>query len=312
MEYFSPPGSRVRWSRIAMGCWQIAPSDGWGKGPPPEQAERAVKQALDAGITTFDTAEGYGEGESERRLGRALGAQKNDVAIISKIWPDADLTLKAFQARLERTLANLGRDYVDLYLFHFPGGRLSGPKENEVFCGIMAKLKESGKARRVGLSNFGASDLRKLNAPKDLFSFNEVCYNLLEREYEGENLASNRAHGLGYLAYSPLAQGLLTGRFMKISQVTGPIRKKSALYREPKFSKALKVVDALREVAGEAGATVTQAALVWVLAQPNIAFAIAGSYKPEQIKEFAAAGGVKLTPIQLEKLTKASDRFSKA
>lgn len=304
----TPPGSRIPWSRIALGCWQIAPSDGWGKGPPPEQADRAVKQALDCGITTFDTAEGYGDGESERRLGAALGAKKNDVAIISKVWPDVELTYPDFLQRLDQSLANLKRDYVDLYLFHFPGGRLPSQKEGALFCDIMARLKETGKARQIGLSNFEASDLSKLDR-KNLFSFNEVCYNLLEREYEGDNLRASREHGMEYLAYSPLAQGLLTGRFNKTTPITDSVRKNNDLFRQPKFSRALKVVEVLRDVSKESNATMPQTALAWTLAQPNIAVAIVGSYKPEQIVDAAKACEVKLSKAQLDKLTRASDEF---
>jgi aryl-alcohol dehydrogenase-like predicted oxidoreductase len=309
MQYFEPLPGKAKWSRIAMGCWQIAPSDGWGEGPPADQAEAAVKQALDCGITTFDTAEGYGDGESERRLGKALGPKKNDVAIISKIWPDAELAYPAFLARLDQTLANLGRDYVDLYLFHFPSGRLPGSRENEIFCQIMAKLKETEKARLVGISNFGADDVQRLGERAGLFSFNEVCYNLLEREYEGDSLKACRAHGIEYLAYSPLAQGLLTGRFDKKTPITDRVRKNNALFSEPRLSKALKVVEALRQVADETKATITQIALAWTLEQENIAVAIVGSHKPEQIREAAAAGDVKLTGEQIAKLTQASDAF---
>ena len=88
------------WSVITFGCWQIAPSGGWGDYCTPQEADASVKTALDGGITAFDTAEGYGEGESERRLGKALGSRKNDVLIISKIWPDAALTPAAYQGRL--------------------------------------------------------------------------------------------------------------------------------------------------------------------------------------------------------------------
>jgi len=311
MEYFSPEGSRVKWSRLALGCWQIAPSDGWGAGPPADQAEAAVKQALDCGITTFDTAEGYGDGESERRLGKALGSRKNDVAIISKIWPDAELTCEAFIARLDQTLANLGRDYVDLYLFHFPAGRLPGSQENETFCRIMAELKQTEKARLVGVSNFEAADIHRLGAPAGLFSFNEVCYNLLEREYEGESLEACREFGIEYLAYSPLAQGLLTGRFDKKTPLTDRVRKNNVLFQEPRLSKALKVVDVLRQIAAETKATPTQVALAWTLEQENIAVAIVGSTKPEQIQEFAAGGDVKLTGEQIARLTQASDAFKR-
>jgi aryl-alcohol dehydrogenase-like predicted oxidoreductase len=312
MEYFSPPGSEKKWSRIALGCWQIAPSDGWGKGPPPEQAEATVKKALDCGITTFDTAEGYGDGESERRLSQALGSKLNDVVVVSKIWPDADLAYQAFEARLNQSLRCLNRDYVDLYLFHFPGGRLNTEKDNARFCDIMGRLKRTGKARLVGLSNFTAADVGKLGEGARLFPFNEVCYNLLDREHEGVNLTANEQHGIRYLAYSPLAQGLLTGRFAKETPITDGVRRRNELYREPALSRTLQVVDVLRQIAKETKATITQIALAWTLKQRNIEVAIVGSFKPPQIEEAAGACKVKLSPAQLKRITKASDEFLKA
>ncbi|MCH7499740.1 MAG: aldo/keto reductase, partial [Nitrospinae bacterium] len=115
------------WSVITFGCWQIAPSGGWGDYCTPQDADASVKTALDGGITAFDTAEGYGDGESERRLGKALGSRKNEVLIISKIWPDAALTLAAYQERLEGTLRALARDTIDLYLVHWPGSYFNTP-----------------------------------------------------------------------------------------------------------------------------------------------------------------------------------------
>ena len=118
MKYSRIEGIEKDWSRITLGCWQIAPSAGWGDSCPEKDAEKVVRVALDQGITAFDTAEGYGDGESERRLGKALGSQKDSAIIISKIWPEADQTLKDYQKALDNSLRALGRDYVDLYLMH--------------------------------------------------------------------------------------------------------------------------------------------------------------------------------------------------
>ena len=125
MKYSRIGGIEKDWSRITLGCWQIAPSGGWGDICSAKDAEKVVRAALDQGITAFDTAEGYGDGESERRLGKALGLQKDSVIIISKIWPEPDQTLKDYQNALDNSLKALNRDYVDLYLMHWPGNFFS-------------------------------------------------------------------------------------------------------------------------------------------------------------------------------------------
>jgi aryl-alcohol dehydrogenase-like predicted oxidoreductase len=173
----------------------------------------------------------------------------------------------------------------------------------------MAGLQQSGKAKLVGLSNFEARDLVKLGPRAKLFAYNEVPYNMLEREYEGENLKANQRCGIRYLAYSPLAQGLLTGRFDEKTPITDRVRKNNELYHGEKFTRALKVVDAVRAVARQAGASMPQTALAWTLKQPNIELAIAGSYKPAQIRDAAQACDVQLTDAQLQQLTAASDEF---
>ena len=138
-------GLDIPWTALTFGCMQIAPSKEWGDVCSVEEADRLVKVALEGGIMAFDTAECYGNGESERRLGRALGSRKNDVLIISKITPDAELTVEAYQSRLEGTLKNLGRDYVDAYLVHWPGMYIDSIDNNQQLCDIMAALKKSGK-----------------------------------------------------------------------------------------------------------------------------------------------------------------------
>jgi cytochrome c oxidase subunit 2 len=140
LRYIKCKGLKKDWSVITFGCWQIAPSEGWGNICSPRSADTVVKKALELGISAFDTAEGYGDGESERRLGKALGHKKEDVIIISKIWPDASLTYNDYQKRLNNSLTALKRDYVDVYLIHFPSDYFNSIEQSEKLCMIMEEI----------------------------------------------------------------------------------------------------------------------------------------------------------------------------
>ncbi|MCH7623841.1 MAG: aldo/keto reductase [Nitrospinae bacterium] len=293
------------WSVITFGCWQIAPSEGWGDVCSKKEADAAVKEALEQGITAFDTAEGYGDGESERRLGQALGPKKDDVVIISKIWPDAELTLPSYQKHLEDTLTALGREYVDVYLIHWPGSYFDTSEKSARLCDIMNALKESGKTRIVGLSNFHEENLRLLGSKISRFSVNEVPYNMLERRYEGNSRQICLKSGLEYMAFSPTAQGLLAGRVSREAR-NSPTRQSNRFYQEPLFSQALKVLETVKDIADEAQRKPVEVAVAWVLAQDNILTAIVGSHKVEQIREFSGAADLKLSKQQLQRLTSAA------
>ncbi len=293
------------WSVITFGCWQIAPSGGWGDYCTPQEADASVKTALDGGITAFDTAEGYGEGESERRLGKALGSRKNDVLIISKIWPDAALTLATYQERLEGTLRALARDTIDLYLVHWPGSYFNTPDKSKKLADIMLALRDSGKAKTVGLSNFEAEDLSRLGGDLSQFVVNQIPYNLLEREYEDQALTLCQNAGVGIMVYSPSARGLLGGR----TQADVPTRREYEVYQEPLFSHSQEVLKTVQEIAGEINEPPINVAVAWVLAQPNILTAAVGSRKPEQIQQFCRAGDLTLSPGHLSRLSAASDAF---
>jgi aryl-alcohol dehydrogenase-like predicted oxidoreductase len=299
------------WSQITLGCWQIAPSGGWGDICSPKEAERVVRAALDHGITAFDTAEGYGDGESERRLGKALGSQKDEVIIVSKIWPDAELTLSAYQHCLEKSLKALGRDYVDLYLIHWPGNYFNDRDKSGRLAELMNALKESGKAKTIGLSNFQSQDLSLLGDQLKIFSLNEVPYSLLDRAYEGKTLELSQNANIPYMAFSPTAQGLLA-RAMSQEDLKMPTRKHHFLYQNQVYPHAKKVWETVRHIAAELSRKPVEVALAWVLAQNNIFTTIIGTRKFKQVPEFAKSSDLKLSPTQLERLTTASDRFSKA
>ena len=293
------------WSVITFGCWQIAPSGGWGDYCSPEDADASVKAALEGGITAFDTAEGYGDGESERRLGKALGSQKNDVLVISKIWPDADLTLAHYQERLEGTLRALDRDFVDVNLVHWPGSYFNTPDKSKKLAEIMRALRDSGKAKTIGLSNFEADDLTRLGGDLSEFVVNQISYNLLEREYEAQDLKLCQDAGIGTMVYSPSARGLLGGRL----KADSPTRQQYEVYQEPLFGHSKKVLKTVKAIAEELSTPPINVAVAWVLSRPNVVTAAVGSRKPEQIKQFCRAGDLELSPEHLSRLTAASDTF---
>ncbi len=299
------------WSAVTLGCWQIAPSGGWGDLCTEQEAERVVKTALDIGITAFDTAEGYGDNESERRLGRALGSKKYDVVVISKVWPDAELTLSAYEERLEGTLKALGRDHVDVYLVHWPGSYFDSAEKSDQLSQIMFRLKVSGKAKAVGLSNFQATDLKLMGESVSRFIVNQVPYSLMERGYEGEARALCVERGLQYMAYSSTAVGFLA-REMEPDDLQYPARNGEAWFHEPHLTHSRKVLQTVQEIANELQVKPIQVALAWVLAQENILTAIVGSRKAEQVKDLKGAGDLQLDSTQLDRLTQASDAYRQA
>jgi aryl-alcohol dehydrogenase-like predicted oxidoreductase len=306
MRSIKVEGLDIPWTALTLGCMQIAPGKEWGDEVSVEDADRLVKTALECGIMAFDTAECYGDGESERRLGRALGSRKNDVLIISKITPDAEMTVEAWQSRLEGSLKNLGRDYVDAYLVHWPGMYLDNMEKTRQMCDVMAAIKESGKARTVGISNFQARDIVLMSDAASLFTVNQVPYNLLRRTFEGEHSKQCEKAGIGYMACSPSARGLLAGRIDE-EALKAPARREYRLYRQPEFGKSQIVRDTVEEIAQEINTAPINVALAWVIEQRNITTAVVGARKVDQVKEFCA--DITLTSDQLGRLNKESNLF---
>lgn len=301
-------GLDKKWSVITLGCWQIAPSAGWGDFCSAAEADAVVKAGLDCGITAFDTAEGYGDGESERRLSKALGTKKDDVIIISKIWPDAELTAAAYEERLENTLKALNRDYVDMYLVHWPGEYFNTHQKSEKLCELMFRLKVTGKAKCIGLSNFQSGDLELLGERVSRFSVNQVPYSLVDRQYEGATRVICESSNMFYMAYSPTGQGLFGGR-MDSEALRAPTRQRNPIFQEPLFSHSKKVYELVCRIGEELQRQPVEVALSWVLAQNNILTAIVGTRKPGQVPQFASAGDFTLNEAHLQELTAASDAF---
>ena len=301
-------GLDIPWTALTLGGLQISPSKEWGDECSEEEADRVVKTALECGIMAFDTAEAYGKGESERRLGKALGSRKNDVLIISKITPDAEMTFEGYLSRLERTLKNLGRDYVDSYLVHWPGFYIDSFGDMQRLCDVMAALKESGKTRTVGISNFQAKDIILMSEAAAVFTVNQVPYNLLHRVYEGEHLRECEKADIGYMACSPSARGLLAGR-LDLEAVKVPARRDYHLYVPSAINNSQDMRDTVQEIAEEINTASINVALAWVIQQKNITTTLLGARRADQVTESCAAGEITLTSDQLERLNEESVLF---
>jgi aryl-alcohol dehydrogenase-like predicted oxidoreductase len=310
MRYFKFEPLDKKWSVITLGCWQIAPNENWGDICSPQNADKIVQLALEHGITAFDTAEKYGDGESERRLGKALRNKKYDSIVISKIWPMVELNLSSFMKQLDGSLRALDRDYLDIYLVHWPGEYCNNSDTSKQLCEIMHALQESGKVKVIGLSNFHYEKLRSLGTGLSRFSINQVPYNLLRRGYECETLALCENSGIGYIAHSPTAQGLLAGRVNE-EALESPARKDNRLYQKPYFAHALFFFKSLEKIAQEIKRKPIEVALAWVLAQKNILTAAVGTGRLSYIPLIAKAGDLILDQETLNRLTSLSDSFPK-
>ena len=269
-----------------------------------EESVRAVHAALDVGINFFDTAEGYGNGHSEEVLGRALEGRRDGVVIATKVSRQ-HLTEDLLTQSCETSLRRLRIDCVDLYQVHWPNHSI--PFAETV--GLLEKLREAGKVRHWGVSNFGRLDMTDLLACGRPV-VNQVPYSLLWRAIEFDIRPICVENDVSIICYSPLAQGLLTGKFDKPEDV--PAERARARYCAEAPELSFEVVGELRKVSEELGQPMADVALAWVLAQPGVASVLTGVRRPEQIRQNARAAGLDLPAEVIERLTGASDTLKEA
>lgn len=316
VEYKELGSSEVKVSRIGVGTWQFGQTNAWGRVVDIKECRNIVDYAIDKGVNLFDTAEAYGK--SEEILGKILEGKRDRIILATKIsgfpW-DYD-TMKS---HIGKSLKRLKTDYIDLYQIHWPKIKevafIAKDMENKDYEDIftsMRKLKEEGLIRFAGLSNFRLNHLKEFSEEAlDFIVSNQVPYSLLWRFYDVEGVGHFcRGKGISFLAYSPLAQGLLTGRFGKGGEeIRANTRKDNILFNEPIYSQALEVVDAAKEIAEEVNATPSQVSLKWAMERRGVTSALAGVRKFEHLKDNIGAVEIQLTDEQLDKLDKASLRF---
>lgn len=296
MNYRPLGKTSIRISAIVFGGWQAGKED-W-VGVDDAQSIAAMRAAFDVGVTTFDTAEAYGGGHSERILAAALGSRRKELVIASKVsWEHLrrEQVIKA----CERSLANLKTDWIDLYQIHWPAGSFGSPRVPiEETMGALLELERQGKIRAIGVSNFNRAQLEAAAAVGRIESL-QPPYSLFWRQVEREALPWCVEHEASVIAYSPLAQGLLAGRFGAGHRFApGDNRADNKLFQGDNFRRSLAALDRLRPLAAARGLTLGQLALAWLIAQPRTVAAV-GARTQQQAIENAAAGDVKLEEREL-------------
>lgn len=296
-------------SPVAMGCWAIVGDATWGS-----QDERdsiaAVHAALDCGVNFLDTAEGYGAGYSEQILAKALKGRRDQVVIGSKASPNHAGCFADLVASCEASLKNLGTDYIDLYHLHWPNR--SVPIEQ--ILADFAKLKEQGKIRAFAVSNFGKGDLTEL-LEHGRCEVNQLPYSLLWRVVEREIVPICTANDISVTCYSPIMQGLLTGKFRSPDDVPeGRARTRlfaktrpQARHDEPGAeTETFQAIAQIAEVAADLGKPMSQVALAWLMHQPGVASVLVGARDAAQMAENAAAMHLALDQETLSRLDAAT------
>ena len=284
--------SDITISAIVMGTWQ-AGKDMW-VGIDDNRTVAALRAAFDAGITTFDTAEAYGNGHSEKIVAKALSGVRSQVIYATKVFAN-HLKYDQVTAACERSLKNLETDVIDLYQIHWPSGSWgSKTVPIEETMGALNDLKEQGKIRAVGVSNFSRTQMEEAARFGPVESL-QPPYSLFWRHIEADIMPYCIEKNITILAYSPMAQGLLTGKFGPNHQFEpGDHRAKSRLFQPDNYGRVQAALDQLRPIAAELECTLGQLALAWVAAQPNCC-AIAGARNPEQAEQNAAAAELSLS-----------------
>ncbi|TRY25839.1 aldo/keto reductase [Brevibacillus sp. LEMMJ03] len=286
-------------SVIGFGAW-AAGKTGWG-----DVDERAIVEAIqtayDLGVNFFDTAPFYGYGESERILGKTLKPVRDKVIIATKfgiVWDDKggfvmDVSRKNILREIDESLKNLGTDYIDLYQVHWPDHKTPIQETMET----LNELVQSGKIRYIGVSNFSVEQMEEARKYAHVVSL-QSQYNLLQRGVEQAEYPYVERVGMGFIPYSPLAQGLLTGKFTKETKIPEhDVRRQfNPLFKDGEFEANVEKAEKIRTIADRYGKPMAQVAVNWLLAKPAVATVITGAKNKEQVIQNVAAAEWKLLP----------------
>lgn len=300
--------SGLKISEIAYGNWITH-----GAQIDQEQALACTRAALDAGITTFDTADAYADTRAEEVLGLALaGVRRESVEVLTKLyWPtgpganERGLSRKHVMEAAHASLRRLGTDYIDLYQAH----RYDEETPLEETLRAFDDLVRQGKVLYVGVSEWTADQIRRALEIADSMGLDRIVsnqpqYNMLRRTIESDVVPLCEPEGIGQIVYQPLAQGVLAGKYLPGQQPPAGSRATDATGSEfierLLYDDLLERVQRLKPLAADAGLSLAQLSIAWVLQQPGISAAIVGGSRPEQLADSAAAAGVKLDPDLLE------------
>jgi aryl-alcohol dehydrogenase-like predicted oxidoreductase len=292
---------------LGLGCMGM--SDAYGDYDD-ARSLRTIERAIERGVTLFDTSDMYGSGRNEELVGRGLAARRDEVAIATKFGitrvPDGDITgvrgdREYVRAACEASLRRLGVDTIDLYYQH----RVDPDIPIEETVGAMAELVDEGKVRHLGLSEASAETIRRAHAVHPIAAL-QTEYSLWFRDVESDVLPTCRELGIGFVAYSPLGRGFLTGAVRSADDLrgAGDFRNTVPRFQGDNLDRNLALVDEVRALAEQVGATPGQVALAWLLAQGDDIVPIPGTSRPERLDENAGAARVELDDEVLERLDK--------
>jgi aryl-alcohol dehydrogenase-like predicted oxidoreductase len=313
VEYRRLGASGVKVSEIGLGSWLT-----YGLGVEAEVAKACVASAYELGVRFFDTANVYGRGAAERVLREALaGYDRSSYVLATKVFHpmgdgpnDRGLSRKHVVEQCHASLRRLGTDYIDLYQCH----RYDDEVPLDETLRAFDDLVRQGKVLYAGVSEWSAGQIGDaLGLADDLgldrIVSNQPEYSILQRRIEAEVVPFCASEGVGQVVWSPLAQGVLTGKYRKgeppPSDSRAASRRMGGFVGHWLTDEVLDAVERLRVVAGEAGLSLAQLALAWVLREPNVASAIVGASRPEQLEENCAAAGRRLDPEVLAAVDKA-------
>ncbi|WP_405522615.1 aldo/keto reductase [Streptomyces canus] len=291
-------------SRIGLGAM---PMNAFYTGKDTDEAEgiRTVHRALDLGINHIDTAEVYGPFTNEEFVAKALKGRRDQVVLASKFGfishagrEGLDSSPASIRLAVEGSLKRLDTDYIDLYYQH----RVDPDTPIEDTVGALAELVQQGKIRHIGLSEAAPATIRRAHAVHPITAL-QTEYSLWSRDPEAEILPTTRELGIGFVPWSPLGHGFLTGAIRSTDWFDeDDFRKNNPRFLPGNFEQNLRVADEVKAVADEAGATPAQVALAWLLAQGDDIAPIPGTKRVSHLEDNTAADGVELTAAQIEKL----------
>lgn len=307
MKYRRLGGSGLKVSEISLGSWLT-----YGGYVEQENAVKAIETAYDAGINFFDTANVYERGAAEQLLGPTLKAYPRESYVLAtKVFGtmgdgpnDSGLSRKHIMEQCHASLKRLDTDYVDIYYCH----RFHAETPIEETMRALDDLVRQGKVLYVGVSQWTAAQMEAALAVADRYLLdrivvNQPLYNMFEREIEKEIIPLGEQKGIGQVVYSPLAQGLLTGKYNSLGHIPENSRAAKLGWNEDKISDVrIAKVQQLEKVANELDVKVGQLALAWILRQKNVSSALVGASRPEQVVQNVKASGMTLSAEVLERI----------